>query len=568
MAHFHIKKKNGRPYLYVREMARVNGKVKVASQVYIGPPERVVDLMKGGPGETEVRLKVEEFGSLWAVLQMDADIDIASIIDDVVPKDARETGPSVGEYFLYAILNRMVDPRSKRALPEWYGNTAIGVIRPVDVEELSSDRYWAKWDRVSQDHIEEIQRRFFRRIWEVEHPDADCLLFDTTNYYTFMDSQTHSELARRGKNKAGRDNLRQVGLGLLAARDTRLPLFSVVYPGNRHDSKVFNAIMEDMFQVVLGLKQTKERLTVIIDKGMNSQDNFAWIDEHQRIHFITTYSTSYAEDLASIPLDQFEPAQTSRNRELPEEDRMLAYRTRREFWGKDRTVIVTHYPPTARKQDHTFQSKLESLRQELLAMRAKIRDSAPQWRDPEAIRERYHRSCEELHLSPAYYELTFEQIDGQLSMGFRKNVYAVEKKRQTFGRTIIVTDNTDWTTTDIIEANLDRWEVEGCFRQSNSTMSVRPIHHWTDSKIRCHLLCCVIALTYLRRLELRVERHGIKRTARDILDDLSHLHSALILDKRSRKPRRIIEQPGKTQEEVLKALGHCIDAHGVLQTLK
>jgi len=568
MAHFHIKKKNGRPYLYVREMARVNGKVKVASQVYIGPPERVVDLMKGGPGETEVRLKVEEFGSLWAVLQMDADIDIASIIDDVVPKDARETGPSVGEYFLYAILNRMVDPRSKRALPEWYGNTAIGVIRPVDVEELSSDRYWAKWDRVSQDHIEEIQRRFFRRIWEVEHPDADCLLFDTTNYYTFMDSQTHSELARRGKNKAGRDNLRQVGLGLLAARDTRLPLFSVVYPGNRHDSKVFNAIMEDMFQVVLGLKQTKERLTVIIDKGMNSQDNFAWIDEHQRIHFITTYSTSYAEDLASIPLDQFEPAQTSRNRGLPEEDRMLAYRTRREFWGKDRTVIVTHYPPTARKQDHTFQSKLESLRQELLAMRAKIRDSAPQWRDPEAIRERYHRSCEELHLSPAYYELTFEQIDGQLSMGFRKNVYAVEKKRQTFGRTIIVTDNTDWTTTDIIEANLDRWEVEGCFRQSNSTMSVRPIHHWTDSKIRCHLLCCVIALTYLRRLELRVERHGIKRTARDILDDLSHLHSALILDKRSRKPRRIIEQPGKTQEEVLKALGHCIDAHGVLQTLK
>jgi hypothetical protein len=58
MAHFHIKKKNGRPYLYVREMTRMNGKVKVASQVYIGPPERVVELMKGGPEETAVRLKV------------------------------------------------------------------------------------------------------------------------------------------------------------------------------------------------------------------------------------------------------------------------------------------------------------------------------------------------------------------------------------------------------------------------------------------------------------------------------------------------------------------------------
>lgn len=568
MAHFHIKKKNGRPYLYVREMARVNGKVKVASQVYIGAPERVVELMRGGGDKTDVRLRVEEFGALWAALQMDVDIDIASIIDDVVPKDARETGPSVGEYFLYAILNQMVEPRSKRALPEWYANTAMGIIRPVDTEELSSERYWAKWDRVSQEHIEEIQRRFFQRIWEVEKPDADCLLFDTTNYYTFMASENESELAKRGKNKAGRDNLRQVGLGLLVARNTRLPLYSVVYPGNRHDSKLFNSIMEDMFRVVLDLDKTKERLTVIIDKGMNSEDNFAWIDEHPRIHFITTYSTSYADDLAAIAMDLFESVQTSRNSQLPEEDRMVAYRTRREFWGKERSVIVTHYPPTARKQDHAFQSKLESLKQELLVMRSKVRDRAPQWRDSDAILERYRRLCKDLHISSAYYELSFEQSDGQLAMRFRKNVYAVEKKRQTFGRNIIVTDNKDWTTTDIIEANLDRWEVEWCFRESNSTMSVMPFRHWTDSKIRCHLLCCVVALTYLRRLELHMERQGIKRTARDILDDLSHLHSALILDKRSRQPRRMIEHPGKTQEEVLKALGYRVDTRGVLQAIK
>ena len=41
MAHFHIKKKKGRPYLYVREIARVGGKPKVVSQIYVGSPERV-----------------------------------------------------------------------------------------------------------------------------------------------------------------------------------------------------------------------------------------------------------------------------------------------------------------------------------------------------------------------------------------------------------------------------------------------------------------------------------------------------------------------------------------------
>ena len=44
MAHFHIKRKRGRPYLYVREMSRVNGRLKVTSQVYLGSPERVLQL--------------------------------------------------------------------------------------------------------------------------------------------------------------------------------------------------------------------------------------------------------------------------------------------------------------------------------------------------------------------------------------------------------------------------------------------------------------------------------------------------------------------------------------------
>ena len=35
MPHFHIKKEKGRPYLYVREIARVNGKPK-ASQTVLG----------------------------------------------------------------------------------------------------------------------------------------------------------------------------------------------------------------------------------------------------------------------------------------------------------------------------------------------------------------------------------------------------------------------------------------------------------------------------------------------------------------------------------------------------
>jgi len=168
------------------------------------------------------------------------------------------------------------------------------------------------------------------------------LLFDTTNYYTFLASDTPSDLARRGKSKDGRHHLRQIGLGLLVTRGSKLPLYYSVYPGNMHDSKQFEAIMDEMFGIVCGLHQTKERLTVVIDKGMNSENNYAWIDEHARIHFVTTYSTYFAQDLATTTLDRFEPLDIAKNQKLMaagnHEDLIRAYRTRGEYWGKQHPI--------------------------------------------------------------------------------------------------------------------------------------------------------------------------------------------------------------------------------------
>ena len=572
MAHFHVKRKKGRPYLYVREIARVDGKPKVVSQIYLGSPERVAGLASGTETET-IKIKVEEFGALWVAQQMDKDVGLANIIDEIVPRGATETGPSVGEYFLYCVWNRMIEPVSKNRLFQWYDRTAIQQIRPVDLNELTSQRYWEKWDRVSEEALQEIAQTFFKHIWQLESPKADCLLFDTTNYYTFLASDTPSDLARRGKNKDGRHHLRQIGLGLLVTRGSKLPLYYSVYPGNRHDSKQFEQIMDEMFGIVCGLHQTKERLTVVIDKGMNSENNYAWIDEHARIHFVTTYSTYLAQDLATTPLDCFEPLDIAKNQKLlssgNHEDLILAYRSRGEYWGKERAVVVTYNPATARKQDYTFQSKLEKIRQQLLTMRNNVREKAPHWKKPDVIRERYVRLCERLHVSSDYYSLAFKHTSDGLSMSFRKDPYRVSRKRAMFGKNIIITDNTDWTTREIVEASLDRWQVEERFRLSKNDdlVSTRPIRHWTDSKIRCHLFTCVVAMTYLRRLELRLSEAGIRRSAEDVMQDMQHLHSVLTLTRGSIKPIRRLETPTKTQSEVLTALGHRIDGSGVLQSI-
>lgn len=558
--------------MYVREIARVDGKPKVVSQVYLGSPERVAGLAKGT--ETEpIKIKVEEYGALWIARQMDQDVQLAAIIDGNIPRADRETGPSIGEYFLYCVWNRMIEAVSKNKLFHWYGRTAIQQIRPVDIGELTSQRYWEKWDRVTENDLKAVTQKFFERIWELESPNADCLLFDTTNYYTFLASDTPSDLARRGKSKDGRHHLRQIGLGLLVARDSKLPIYYSVYPGNTHDSKQFEAIMDEMFGIVCGLYKTKERLTVVIDKGMNSEANYTWIDDHARIHFVTTYSTYFAQKLAVTPLERFEPVDIAKNKKLIKagngKDLILAYRTKGEYWGKQRSVVVTYNPSTARKQNYNFESKLEAIRQELLIMRNKVRDKAPHWKNPEAIQERYLRLCERFHMSSEFYTLRFNNANDGLSMSFRKDPYKISRKQAMFGKNIIITDNTDWTTREIVEASLDRWQVEDRFRLSKNDdlVGTRPIRHWTDSKIRCHLFTCVAAMTYLRRLELKLAAAGIKRSAQEVMDDMKHLHSVLTLHKGSKNPVRRMETPTKTQFEVLTALGYRIDDSGVLHPI-
>jgi hypothetical protein len=115
------------------------------------------------------------------------------------------------------------------------------------------------------------------------------------------------------------------------------------------------------------------------------------------MHFITNYSTYFAREMAATPFDRFEPADTAENLRYIkggyEEECLLVYRTRGENWGKERTVLLTHIPASARKQAYTFADELEAMRQELLTMRAKVRDKAPQWRKEEAVRERYDRFC-------------------------------------------------------------------------------------------------------------------------------------------------------------------------------
>jgi transposase len=567
MAHIHKKTKNGNSYYYVREIARVQGKPKVVNQVYLGSAEKIMAMAKGQNTPEMQQLQVQEFGALWLANQIEERVGVVSIIDSMLPR--RAEGPSLGEYFLYAAFNRMVDSTSKRALPDWYTATAVQSIRPVDMNELDSNGYWRRWNAVNEKDLQKIAKAFFQKITSLQAPGDGCFLFDTTNFYTFMASDTDSELARRGKNKEGRNWLRQIGLALLVDRHSRLPFHYREYQGNCHDSKVFSSLLEELVGAMR--ESGREDLTLVIDKGMNSPENFQTIDEKSDVHFVTTYSPYFAEELVLTSRDRFSPVETARNKTLQEqgrhEDCLLAWRTKGEFWGRERTVVVSYNPLTAAKQRYAFDHKLQKIQAALFEMRSKVQEGARDWKRDADVRARYAKLCAQMHMPEDLFTLDFEQKNGKLTMRLRKNFYRIGRHIEKFGKNILVTDREDWSTSDIVRAALDRYVVEEAFRQSkdDDLVNMAPIRHWTDQTIRCHFLSCIIALAYLRLLELILAEADYPMTAERCMKTMRTLHSCLYWTSKNKgKPHRRIEDPTPEQAAILQAFGFQI-VKGVLQ---
>jgi hypothetical protein len=103
----------GRTYWYLREVHRVGGKVQLKWQKYLGSAETILaKLQEAERVQKPAKLKTESFGALFIAHLLEQQLGVIKIIDSIVPRVRKETGPTVGEYFFYAWANRMIAPKS------------------------------------------------------------------------------------------------------------------------------------------------------------------------------------------------------------------------------------------------------------------------------------------------------------------------------------------------------------------------------------------------------------------------------------------------------------------------
>ena len=575
MDRLEAKKINGRTYYYYSKWAWVDGKCRRVWQKYLGKLENIVKAVDQS-GSAPLYAEVFQWALPTALWQESLTAELLKHTDQLCPK--RKQGMSTAEYLAVAAINRAICPSSKRSMWEWFSQTSLmRQIPHASKALLASQRFWDHMDKINAKTAASIWKRIIKGVIKREKIDLSSVSYDGTNFYTFIDTfNTRCQIAKRGKNKQGRDNLRQVSYALFCCADGHAPLFYDVYEGNRNDVKQFPLMLKkfhSFFKELSGDNGSAPDTTVIFDKGNNSPDNFGLLDS-ARLDFVGSVKLGEHKELTLIPNNDSAFASCK----SPELEGTKALRVTKKVYGRQRTLVVTYNQNLFDAQWLTLQNDITKACEKLSLLRTKLQDRAGgaikggKVPTVKSIETQCSNILSRQHLKDIVKVTIGNAPEEVPQLDYSIDNTALDELSQTWlGKNILITSRDGWADSKIIEAYRSQFIIEDVFKEmkDRTTGSWWPLHHWTDSKIRVHGLYCTIAVLLRALMLRRVRDAGLDLSLKRVLGELNAVCEVVTIYPRQQhakteRKQTTLTKTSEVQQQLLSILGLNKDECSVL----
>jgi transposase len=472
--------------------------------------------------------------ALWHALQLD------DAFDRLIPEGREDIRWSSLAAAL--VICRLCMPSSELNLAEdLYRQTALDDLLGIPEAKINDDRLYRTLDRVIV-HKDAIEQHLRNRLGEMFGIKYDLLLYDVTSTY-FEGLALANPQAQRGHSRDHRPDCKQVCIALVVTREG-IPLAHEVFDGNRVDVTTVKEIVgkiESRFG-------TADRVWVM-DRGMASEENLKWLREGGRRYVIGAVRSD---------LRRFE------QKIVEAKD-----------WQRIRDDIEVKLCPSP-DGDETYILCRSEARKE--------KDKAIVSRFSERLRVLLDRLQRRLVASkkPVDRDRVNRQIGRMLGKHSRAaNCFVVtvrDSKTNASGLQLIVQENKDWSRWTersagcyLLRSNVANWteeelwrtyiqltEAESAFRIQKSDLSIRPVWHQREDRVRAHIFVCFLGYVLWKTLEQWQSHAGLGNSPRNILEELRQVQSAdvvlPIVDGREHKIRCVIK-PNESQAALLDRLG-------------
>jgi transposase len=554
MASLQAYQSHGHRYYRIVESFRRDGKPRLRVVAHLGRVEDILRLTRAE--RSDIKVSSVSSGAVTALHHLAQELDITGKIDRALAEAGRRVqrrdGLSVGESLLAGMISRACAPRSKRAFAAWAESTTLPELMGFSAQDLDSQHFWDQMHALPVTLLGAIEQAVVREVIGIEQLQPRALAYDTTNFYTHIAStNTRPELPQRGHNKQGRHDLRQLGLALVVDQNTQLPLAHVLYEGARSDMRTFAAFLKPVRERLHMLTSQPQQLTLVFDAGASSKANLGKL-EADGDHYVTAVRPSYQQALLAEAAERLEAVTLSTGAVV------RAWRTRREIAGQQRDAVVVFSP-------QLYEGQVRGLHQHLARCGEQLKKlgAAPHG-TPEGVRRKLAQICGRQYLrTVARYEVQTNERGGAQVRSWSDLEEYRRLLQHYFGLRVLITDRSEWTTAQIVEAYRGQSRVEAAFRdlKDPGMLSTRPQFHWTDQKLHVHAFMCVTGYLLVRLLWWRARRDAdFAGSARNLLAQLARIRRCRIVEHTGRAGRPRVRQQIEDLDPGLENLGQVLRA--------
>jgi transposase len=498
-----------------------------------------------------VRLeRTRQFGACWLGLELWRKLGLDRFFEQALDDEPADIAWSRVASLL--AINRLCAPGSELAIEQrWYPSTALDDLLGIEEGKINDTRLYRCLDRILP-HKTKLERHLKERYGELFGAEFDVLLYDLTSTYV-EGAAEENPMMRRGYSRDHRPDCEQMVIALIVNHEG-FPFSYETFEGNRADVSTMETILR-----MVERKYGKARRVWIFDRGIVSEENLRAIGKRGGQYLVGTPRSHMkrfeAELLNRENWTQIRPEVEVKKIAIPqgEETYVLCRTAGRQEKEK---AIRSRF-------SSSMERALGSLQKGIATGRLKDRNKME--RRLGRIQAR-HPQVNDL------YDVALRETPEGVRLFWEMKEDRKRWREAREGAYLLRTNLTAETPEELWTKYMQLTEAEASFRALKSELSIRPLFHQKEARVKAHVM--VAFLGYALHVTLK---HLLKRrpataakpstngvdnaqplSAPKALALLSTLHSGDIVlpttDGREIRLRRITE-PDKEQKSLLHELG-------------
>jgi transposase len=443
---------------------------------------------------------VRDFGGPWLGLELMRYLGLDRFLLEHVVQGREEIPWAIMAEVL--VLCRLCHPSSELHIAEhFYEQTALADLLGVALEKINEDRLYRALDQVLPQK-EALEKHLKETVGSLFRLDYDLFLYDVTSTY-FEGEAGLNPLAQRGYSRDHRGDCKQICIGLVVTRDG-FPLGYEIFSGNQTDVTT----VEEMVETMEGRYGKANRIWVM-DRGMASEGNVEFLVKEGRRYILGTQRgqlKQYEAELLKTDWQEVQSGLEVKRVESPD--------------GKE-IFILCRSRDRAEKEKGIHDRFEQRIEKGLLQMASSCE------------KRRYQVGVEERRVGKLLGRNSRAAglFDVRVEKGPTGGARVVWEKRESWrdwsrlseGCYMLRSNIHNWSPEELWKAYIQLTEAEEAFRVHKSDLSVRPIWHQKEERVRAHILVCFLAYVLWKTFGRLCREAGLGDEPRKVFWELSQI---------------------------------------------